>query len=145
MEKLQAGSDILSEIEHRFSVERSRCGGKRNWYSTNLKQLALSAIELGNSQREVASSAKISRQSLKNWICRAVGQRQIQKPLELTLVTEKKSPGNLSSPTSRSTACDESRAKISFRSGATLELPVSSLNAGLISILNQESSETPGA
>jgi len=122
--------DILKQVKRAFSkFRRGWVRGKEQRYSQEVKRSALSAVERGLSILRVASAARVNSQSIRNWKKSTLSH----VPSELKVVQyhnpEMRSAG---APISQNTEM----ARISFCSGAVLELSVSSLSQVLIVALN---------
>jgi len=122
--------DILKQVKRSFSKFRSGWDkGKEQRYSQEVKQSALSAVESGLSILQVALAARVNSQSVRNW------RKSIlpHEPSELKVVQDHNPEMRLAAaPISQNTEM----ARISFCSGAVLELSVSSLSQVLIVALN---------
>ena len=122
--------DILTEIRRAFLLQR-RHRGRSN--RENLRNLARRACREGHSVEAVAAEAKVSEQSIRNWLRTAGKPSAEEAPVELTLVAPSVGPDM------SQTRMDGGKSEsvfIRFRSGAILELPLARLDAALVNALN---------
>ncbi len=123
----------LNEIKRAFSHERQAGLNRGRGYSQKARELALSSVRAGQAPVRVAEAAGISSQSLINWRHERRKRTQGPLPVELALVDSPRpadiARGDLENET-------EQKIRICFRSGASMELAVSRLDARLIAALN---------
>ena len=127
--KHQIGKKItLCKIRREFSKEADDRTYRALAYSTMLRDLALAGLQQGHTVAQVALAAGISISCLRGWL-REAGVRDATKKsaIELTLMTE---------PEGARDVKPEPLARIRFRSGVKLELPVSALTPLLMGALN---------
>jgi transposase-like protein len=134
-------SAVLKEIKREFSAfRRGRQGRKGNGYPRGLRDLAVSGLEQGSSSSEVSEAAGVSGESLRNWRrdAQRAGVGSPTQPVELELVESKETlpgEGPLPCEAGASLAHSEAIARIHFRSGVQMALPVSALSDRLIGLL----------
>jgi transposase-like protein len=132
--------EILSKIRVVFS-ERRRDQSHKRWYPKALKDLAVSALEHGHAQSEVARAAGVSEGSIRNWRkSKKVERRSFpldkqKRPLELKLIEGREVVPAPSLESGISNAPSEAIARIEFRSGVRIALPVSALSERLFGLL----------
>lgn len=122
---------ILKKIALKFSHHRRRNNGRRS-YPPTLRNLVLSAVDVGASAESVAKAAGISPQSVGNWRTTS----PVVAPQELKVVTTRKARRASPTDSAVAAATDDPSARIVLCSGAVIELPVAALTASLIVVLN---------
>ena len=142
--------DVLARIRTAFMRWRRTGRRDRNGYPETLKDLAVSGITAGFVTSRVATVAGVSPQSVVNWSRRpATSGTRRMPPVELELIATGEDCGDTgpgimaragSSGTCGAKRIRESGAEpmalIRFRSGASLELALSNLDAKLVAALN---------
>jgi len=119
---------ILNKIQREFSMGARSRTYRAAAYSERLRGLALKGLRHGHSIATVALSAKISVAVIRNWIKKSDESDLAQeKPIELKLIHESEIT-QIAKP--------EFMARIRFRSGVKLSIPVSTLTQSLIEALN---------
>ena len=141
MERKSKNAKTLTQIQAAFFNLRQQWEGKRTWYPSELKTLALDALAQGCSQAEVAQAAGVHLNSITNWtkIRKTRTLKKETAPVELKLV-DWRAPGSASAPTPAPLrtlirSAPSGHAKILLRSGISIELPASCLSENLLSIL----------
>jgi transposase-like protein len=130
---------ILEKVRVVFS-ERRRDQNHKRWYPKALKDLAVSALEQGYTQSEVARAASVSEGSIRNWgkLDKSKKSSTLDKqkrPLELKLIESKEIVPAPSLESGIPSAPSEAIARIEFRSGVRIALPVSALSERLFGLL----------
>lgn len=130
---------ILDKIRIVFSGRRRDQNHKR-WYPKALKDLAVSALEQGHAQSEVARAAGVSEGSIKNWrkskkLEKSVPLDKQKRPLELKLIEGREVVPAPSLENRIPSAPSEAIARIEFCSGVRIALPVSALSERLLGLL----------
>ena len=124
---------LLKEIIHEFSIQRQNGPVKRRGYPKRLRKLVLSAVDVGHRLSRVTDAAGISRQTLMNWQDDEQKESKRTPPMELQLVKEQRETGSACAVAQNQ---NEQKLRIHFRSGAIMEIPISSFNAPLVAALN---------
>ena len=123
------GSKVLREIRRRFSRRRSEGRGAGHAVPNELRELALSALRGGHTAGQIAQAAGISGQSVVNWRRQMTQAAATDGAVELELIDGQK-------PASPEPGQEVAMARISLRSGVTVELPASMLESSLLLALN---------
>jgi len=113
-------NQILRQISQ-LATRHRQGNGKRVHFPDSLKDLVVSAVEMGYSKAEVAKSAGVSGQAVANWA-------GCIRPRELKVI------GAIPAPAEE--PLTGAVARIHFRSGMQIELPVSALSSSLITMLS---------
>lgn len=134
-----AGARVLTEIRRKFSRWRRANSGKQLPVPHALRTLAVSALGHEYTPGQVAEAAGVSRQSVVNWqdIARqTVPPVVAPAPIELKLIDGPVSQADDGCAPGEFRADPIPTARIVLRSGITVALPASYLNAELLLALN---------
>jgi transposase-like protein len=121
----ESSGTLLKRIGRAFAFYRSNHKSGRVRYPSHLKEMATSAVSDTCRAAQVARSAGISEQALSYWLKLAT-----ERPREL-IVEDGPQPAPTPEP-----ANNIRTARLHFRSGAVMEVPVSMLSTDLIAALN---------
>ena len=125
---------VLKELRRIFLRQRRRHGRA---YPEELRRLVRKAREQGHSVSALAAATGVSDQGLRNWLSGVDASGAGHEPVELKLVDSPRA-SELIEPYLE--AAGSLVVTIRFRSGASLELPLSRLDAAMVSALNGSSS-----
>ncbi len=127
----------LSRIKREFAKQRANGSHQALGYPAPLRKLALLGIKQGHSTGAVAQASGVTTNSLRNWLrATTVGEASLEGAVELKLIS---GAGKMLTRQDRGLPPKSEMdpvAKIRFRSGVELELPVSSLTPSWMVMLN---------
>lgn len=129
--------ELLAEIQREFSECRGKSESRPQPYPLKLRRLAARAVDQGISPAAVARAAGVSRGTVVHW--RTVPQYAVsrvqKRPIELRLRDDERLPQSGPLCVSGFDPQAVAVARIRFRSGVSLELPVSALSAQMLAWL----------
>lgn len=133
-----ASESALKKIEREFSKYRRGRSGKKIHIPSNLKALALSAIDAGATNVGVAESAGVSAGAIHNWKKARTSLKSALRPRELKLLNADFVNEIPAAQTPAHHLLAEGHvARIRLHSGVSVEVPVAAIAGDLLIALNQ--------